>query len=290
MNRSPSTISEELKRNKVRGVYDSGKAHQKAYVRKRKGKAGWRKINQDKELRRYVIKHLKDGWNPDEIAGRMREDQQPFYVSKTAIYGWLRTSRGERYCQYLYTKRKHVKLRKVSKEKRTIIPNRVGIQARNAGADNRTRFGHWEVDAVVSGKHGSGALSVSQERKSRYSVLKKCTSMSPTEHGTVHQEVPKHHKVISMTFDNGIENAHHEVLHDEGVKTYFAAPYASWQKGGVENLNRMIRRYIPKGSDISMFSHQEITSIQNNLNHKPRKILGYRTPYEVALAAGVITS
>ena len=286
LNRSPGTISEELKRNKVRGVYDSDKAQHKAYVRKRKGKAGWRKINQHNELRIYVITKLKEGWNPDEIAGRMKKEKQPFYASKTAIYDWLRTSRGERYCEYLYSKRKRIKKRKTPNTKRQIIPNRVGIERRKAGANNRTRYGHWESDAIVTGKGGSGSLSVSQERKTRYGVITACATMSPREHSTAHQSVINKHTVHSMTFDNGIENAHHEQLK---TSAFFADTYASWQKGGVENLNKMIRRYVPKGSDISLLSQQEITVIQNKLNDKPRKILGYATSRELAEAAGIIS-
>jgi len=287
LNRSPGTISEELKRNRVRGVYDSRKAHEKARARKKRGKAGWRKLNQNNELRSYVIETLKEGWNPDEIAGRMKKEKQPFYVSKTAIYSWLRTSRGERYCEHPYSKRKRVKRRKTVKTKRQIIPNRTGVERRNAGANNRTRYGHWESDAVASGKNGSGSLAVSQERKTRYGVMTLCETMSPREHGACHRTIVDEHNVLSMTFDNGIENAHHEQLQ---IPTFFADPYASWQKGGVENFNKMIRRYVPEGSDISLFSQKEITAIQNNINNKPRKILGYATSRELAEAAGIITS
>ena len=175
-----STISYEIKKNSVNGVYDSTKAHKKAKQSKRKGKFGYRKIEKFPELKKYIIEKLKSGWNPDEISGRMKLDKEPFYVSKSGIYGWLRTSRGEKYCKYLYSGRKRVKKRK-PKTKRKMIPNRVGIERRNAGANNRSRYGHWEDDAIVSCKKGKGSLSVSQERKARLIKITKCKNMSPKE-------------------------------------------------------------------------------------------------------------
>lgn len=287
LNRSPSTISSEIEINSVWDIYDPTKAQNKAHLRKRKGKYGYRKINKDKKLRIYIIKGLKDGLNPDEISGRMKLEKQLFYASKTAIYKWLRTARGERYCKYLYSKRKYVKKRKV-KKKRVLIPNRVGIEERNAGANNRSRYGHWEDDAVVSGKQGKGSLSTSSERKSKLLRITKCNSMSPKEHSKAHEKVIKTHKVLSKTFDNGIENAYHEELHSSGVKTYFCESYSSWQKGGIENANKMIRRYIPKGTNISKISKKYIQWVEDRINKKPRKILGYRTALEVATEAGII--
>lgn len=282
-----STISYEIKKNSTNGIYDSTKAHRKARLSKRKGKHGYRKIEKFPKLKKYIIEKLKLGWNPDEISGRMKLDKEPFYVSKSGIYEWLRTSRGERYCKHLYSKRKRVKKRK-PKTKRKIIPNRVGIELRNNGANNRSRYGHWEDDAVVSGRNGSGSLSVSYERKARLVCITKCKSMSPKEHLKAHKKIIGVYKVLSKTFDNGIENIYHEQLHAFNIYTFFCDPYSSWQKGGVENANKMIRRYLPKGTDISKISEKEIQCIENSINKKPRKILGYRTALEIAESAGII--
>ena len=112
--------------------------------------------------------------------------------------------------------------------------------------------------------------------------------MSPTEHSKAHQRIVKTHKVLSKTFDNGIENKYHEQLHEFNIDTFFCDPYSSWQKGSVENVNKMIRRYIPKGTDISKISKKKIRCIEDKINKKPRKILGYRTALEVSESAGVI--
>jgi IS30 family transposase len=115
----------------------------------------------------YIEEKLKLHWNPDEISGRMKKDKTPFYASKTAIYEWLHSPRGQYFCRYLYTKRYRRKKR-VKKTERVIIPNRVSYELRPLGATNRTRFGHLESDSIVSGKNGTGGVSVLQDRKSRY--------------------------------------------------------------------------------------------------------------------------
>lgn len=284
LGRSPNTISYEIKKNTTQGIYVSKQAHAKARVRKRMSKFQWKKINQNETLRTYIIDKLKAGCNPDEIAGRMKLDKQPFYTSKTAIYEWLRSSRGDQYCVYLYSQRHYVKRRK-KKAVRAMIPDRVSITERFQGAENRSRYGHWEEDTIVSGKKGSGALAVLVERKSRLVRIKKLSSMRSSEHATVLKRVMSSLKVVSMTFDNGIENKHHRSL---GIPTYFCDPYSSWQKGSVENVNKMIRQYIPKGSDISQFSHEYIQWIENRINKKPRRVLGYRSAEESAILGGII--
>ena len=286
LNRSVSTISTELKNNKTNGVYEAKKANAKSRLRKRMRKYQSRKIDKDFQLQKYIIEKLKIGLNPDEISGLMKKDKEKFYASKTNIYDWLRTSSGQRYCKYLYSKR-YEKKKRVKKTKREIIPNRISIWQRFSGATNRTRYGHWEVDAVVSPRGKSGYLSVIQERKTKLVKIFKCSSMSCFEHVKKHKEVVLNFKVLSMTFDNGIENKHHQKL---GIPTFFCDPYSSWQKGGVENVNKMIRRYIPKGTDISKLPVGYIQWVENKINNKPRKILHYKTALEMAEESGIIKS
>jgi len=284
LERSPNTISYEIKKNSVCGEYKAQKADRKAHVRKRMSKFQWKKINEDEDLRTYIIEKLQEGLNPDEIAGRMRLEKKEFSTSKTAIYDWLHSGRGNQYCKHLYSKR-YRKKKRVNKTRRVMIPDRVSITERPVGAENRSRYGHWEEDTVVSGRQGSGALAVMIERKSRYVVIRKLSSMSAVEHVHLLKGLCEDLKVLSVTFDNGIENKQHQKL---GIPTYFCDPYSSWQKGSVENLNKMIRQYIPKGSDISTFSDEYVHWIQNRINKKPRKILGYRSAQEVAMMEGII--
>lgn len=245
MDRSPNTISYEVKENSVHGKYDPLKADAKARVRKRMHRLQWSKINEYGDIQLFIIEKLNAHWNPDEIAGYLKRTRDSRYISKTAIYDWLRTSRGERYCVYLYSRRKRVKKRK-PKTKRVLIPNRTGIERRNKGATNRSRYGHWERDTVVSRKGCTGGMATHQERKSRIVAAKKVESMRPDEHARATRKVNDEMVMLSSTTDNGIENRDHEQW---GMPTFFCDAYSSWQKGGVENANKMLRQYFPKGTD-----------------------------------------
>jgi len=285
LRRSPNTISYEIGNNSINGEYDPVKADNKARFRKRMSKYQWRKIVENKELKEYIVRGLIGCWNPDEISGRMRKEKQPFYASKTAIYEWLRSNRGQRYCQYLYSKRYSKKKRKENKTARVMIPERVGTNKRSLGATNRTRYGHWEKDAMVSRKGRRGSLAVAQERKSRLLVAKKTEAMSLVEHAEITKMMFFGLMVKSVSFDNGIENKNHKEL---GYPSFFCDPYSSWQKGGVENVNKMIRRYFPKRTDFSKVSQDCIDRVVSIINNKPRKILGYKTALEVARRGGVL--
>ncbi|NTW14128.1 MAG: IS30 family transposase [Candidatus Moranbacteria bacterium] len=285
MERSPNTVSYEVKVNSVNGVYDPLKADRKAKVRKQASKYQRRKINENEALQAYITDKLKAHWNPDEISGRMKEDKEPFFASKTAIYEWLYSARGQRYCQHLYSERYDRKPRKTKKTDRIMIPDRVSLDKRFLGAENRTRFGHFEGDTVVSRKGGQGGMSVLSERKSRLLVVRKLHSMSPAENLRKIRNMMRSLGMKSITFDNGIENKRHASI---GVPTFFCDPYSSWQKGGVENGNKMLRRYFPKGTDFALVSQKEIDRAVKIINEKPRKILGYRTAFEVAVANGVL--
>lgn len=288
MGRGKSTISYELQHNMVNGEYDPLKADLKARLRKRMRRLQFSKIEEFPELKAFIIKKLQEKWNPDEIAGYLKANrkQHPWYVSKTAIYDWLRTPRGERYCKFLCSKRKYVKRRK-SKARRVLIPNRVSIFKRFKGANNRTRYGHWEADTVVGRKRTPGGAKTATERKTRLFRAKKVESMRPKEHTKILQEILSPLKVMSITFDNGIENRDHEKL---GMPTFFCDPYSSWQKGTDENANKLFRRFFPKGTDFSKVSQEEIDQAVYLINEKPRKILDYRSAREAAEKAGIIKS
>lgn len=284
MRRSPNTISYEVKENSVRGAYAPLRADAKARFRKRMRRLQWSKIEEYPALKAFVIAMLKAYWNPDEIAGYMKRVKMRPYVSKSAIYDWLRTARGERYCMYLYSKRNRARKRK-PKAKTVLIPNRVGIERRNKGAANRSRYGHWERDTIVSKKGCSGGLASHQERKSRLIVGRKVHTMRPLEHAQATQCVEEFVVMKSATMDNGIENRDHE---DWGMPTFFCEPYSSWQKGGVENANKMLRVFFPKGTDFSTVAQKDVDRACAIINRKPRKILGYRSALEVALKAKII--
>lgn len=286
LGRSPNTISYEVEVNGGVTGYNPQNAHQYAQTRKKDTRREWSKIEHNTEMKTYIIQCLEKHWNPDEISGRMKKEKKPWYASKTAIYDWLQSIYGQQYCVHLYSGRYHKKKR-VKKTERVMIPDRVPLEERFLGADNRTRYGHWEDDTVVSRKGCSGGLSTASERKSRLVNATKVNSMSTSEHMNAIQKQITMYKTLSITFDNGIENKQHTVL---GVPTFFCEPYSSWQKGGIENANKMIRRYFPKGTNFRKVSQRRVDEAVSLINNKPRKILGYKTALEVASACGIINN
>jgi len=284
-----STVSRELRRNSVKDkktgimLYKSSSAQVKSKQRRKNAKYQGKKINGKNEIEQYILNRFKDHWSPDDIAGRSKKDKRNlgFSISKNSIYRWLYSSYGQRYCKYLCTKRYGNRKRREKKIERTLIPNRTGIELRFTSAGNRSRYGHFEADTIVSGKKTRSryALSVLCERKSRYIDIRKFKNLKPdTNNVAIKRMASRVKKVKSITFDNGIENVRHEEI---GVNTFFCDPYSSWQKGSIENVNRMIRRFIPKGCDISLYSDKYVKKIVDIMNSKPRKILGYATALEV---------
>lgn len=289
LNRSPNTISKEVDRNRMKrtGVYVADKAEHKAYVRKHYAHYYGKKIDDDDALRAYIVEGLKKEWNPDEIAGRMKQEHTPFYASKDTIYHWLyHSSYGIRYCRYLPSRRYRPKRRKHKKTKKEMIPNRISIDKRSIGAHNRSRGGHWEEDSMVSPRHASiKAVATMQERKTRLVHARKVDNLKPDTNNAAIMDMMQNRKVLSITFDNGIENKKHAHL---PFKTFFCDPYCSWQKGGIEHANKMIRKYFPKGVDWKDISQTELSHAVHIINNKPRKCLGYRTAYEMAIKYGIM--
>lgn len=293
--RHHTTIGREISTNSTNGTYDPPKAKVKARQRRRYSKYQGMKINDHDALRTYVIAELKKFRTPEQISGRLKEiDQHLPYVSKKAIYEWLYTARGQKYCCFLPSKRLQPKKRREKKTERFMIPNRRDIAERSKKVGDRSRYGDFETDTVVSGKktRSKAALTVLHERKSRYVRLKKIPSLRPTENRKAIVKMGESFVVMhTLTHDNGIENKEHEQVAEAlDLTTYFCRPYASWEKGGIENMNGRIRRFIPKGCDIDTFSDAEIQSIEDRLNNTPRKCLKYRTPHEIMSKRNLLTS
>ena len=286
MDRGHNTIRYEIEMNGGMTEYNPYNADLYSRTRKKDSKLQWKKIEENKELKLFIIEKLEIHWNPDEISGYMKRKKMKMYVSKNSIYRWLYSPRGQQYCNLLYSRR-YTRKKHLKKTERMMIPNRIGLEDRLLGANNRTRYGHWEYDTVVSRKGCSGGLSVGVERKGRLVVATVVKSMSTFEHMEAIQTHISEYKTISATFDNGMENKQHELL---GISTFFCEPYSSWQKGGVENANKMIRRYFPKGTNFRAVSQKKVDEAVFLINNKPRKILGYKTALEVARECGIINS
>ena len=169
--------------------------------------------------------------------------------------------------------------------KKQAIPNRISIHERPTIVERRGRYGDWESDLMEGNKNSKVVLSVQKELRSQHVFLKKLKDKSS---GETKRDISRKLKPLpqslrrTMTFDNGRENAQHiKLVRHLGIKTYFCDPYSSWQKGSVENVIGLIRQYIPKGTDLSTVSEKQIQEIQDKLNNRPRKCLGYKTPHQV---------
>lgn len=187
--RDKATIGREITRNKrSRGnipvtnlrQYQATDADHKAYVRRHYASYQGKKIQESNALRVYIIRKLKKHWNPDEIAGAMKRENQPFYASKTTIYEWLYSEWGQGYCQYLDS-RQHKPKKRRPKTERHMIPDRVSITQRPQAATNREEYGHYEGDGIVSGKRtgSTAALAVTVERTARFIAARNVANLRP---------------------------------------------------------------------------------------------------------------
>lgn len=293
LGRSPNTIAAELKRNSYKdGHYTAIQAKHKAYVRRRYARYQGKKIQEDNELRSFVIAKLSEHWNPDEIAGYLRaHPEKDIYASKTAIYEWLHSTWGQRYCALLYSRRYRRKPRKNNKANRVMIPARVSIWERPEAALDRHEVGHNEYDSIVSSKRSgsTAALAVVVERSTRLVRAQLVPNLRPRPYAATITQLLRGQAVQTLTTDNGIENKQHQLITKKtGVPVFFTDPYSSWQKGGVENANKMLRRYFPKGTDFATVSQTDVVHALACINNKPRKILGYKSSLEVAKEKGLI--
>lgn len=283
-----STISREIQKRggEFRG-YTAGYA-QREHV-KSKQNCGRKSIIENHPIGSHVIGRLKSGWSPEAIAGRLKKEIQDRlrspeeYVNHESIYQFVWNStygKTEKLYQYLrYGKKRRTK-HEGRRSKHTMIPNRIWIDERPKTINTRTDLGHWEGDTIMYGKlRGVNSLI---ERKTRYVVLTKLMGKTPEE--TEYKVVLRleNQSCKSITFDNGIENRNHESIAKQlNTKVYFCHPYHSWEKGSIEHVNGIVRRYLPKRTDISVISQQSIDDIAWEINNRPRKILGYATPQEM---------
>ena len=284
--RHPSTVYRELKRNETAKDYRSAKADHKAYIRRKCSKYQAMSIIGDMKLREYIeTKLLVDDWSPEQIAGKLALGVGLESVSTPTIYKYIRSVYG-RQLEYELDLAKQ-KRKKKHQRKVTQLEGRVFIDKRPEAANDRSQYGHWEGDFIVSGKaYGNVSLLVLHERVSRYTLIARIEARTVQNVEDVLLEcLPLLGPLKSLTLDNDIAFRRHDELSELiNAPVFFCQPYHSWEKGGVENVNRLIRRYVPKGCDISKFSQREIWDMQHLINGMPRKILGYKTAREVYLA------
>jgi IS30 family transposase len=277
MNRHRSTIYRELKRNSNAWGYRPEIAQRLAYQRRE----ACRRPCKLKDLGRhlYVSERLMKAWSPDQIAGRMKLDfprKPERHVSAPTIYAWIKRSATIR-GQWLRHANRHA-------QKPLKRPDYVSIEGRPAIINRRRRYGDWEGDTIVGKGRRSGLVTL-VERKSGLMRMDLLNDLSSTTTMRVASRClvnlpPSLRR--SATFDNGSEFAAYRTLTQLlGLSVYFADPYCAWQRGSNENLNGPVRQFFPKGTDFNHVRRQDVKRIEQLLNERPRRRLGYRTPNEV---------
>jgi len=289
LGRSVSTIGRELKRNSFEGKhYVAIHAQREAELREEK-KAHAKQPLKNTHLFAYVTKHLRMGWSPDQIAGRLKKnhkDDERWYITAETIYRWIYAPEQRKATQpwYEYLRRKQKKRKKQSGRKvhRGHIPDRVSISQRSEAVNNREVFGHWEGDTVEGKGHRDG-IHTEVERMSRKILSAKVKAITSQETILVQKNLFSVLPIYareSTTLDNGRENHLHFELKEIDMTTYFAHPYSSFERGTNEHGNWHIRYYFPKGTDFAKVSDEELQEVVEEINNRPRKILGYETANE----------
>lgn len=282
LKRHPSTISRELSRNAQGQAYWPVAAQRQAQARRRSRPLS-RQMDRE-EVSKFVRQGLAHYWSPEQIAGRARKQfpRQPRrHISHQTIYAWIDQ---DDCCEHWEGFLRFRGKKRTEPEKRGQITGRVDVAGRPQVVAERRRFGDWEGDTVV-GRHHQGGVVTLVERKSRFTLVAKVRDLKAR---TVRYAIKQKLQAVpqpwrkTMTFDNGKEFAEHCRLSEQlALAIYFAKPYAAWQRGTNENTNGLLRQFHPKGTDFLKVRPSALQETQNNLNNRPRKCLGYRTPAEV---------
>ncbi len=290
INRSGSTVSRDITRNKMtRETYWAIDADFHADCREEIPKRP-KKIENNIFLKEYINSKIKLDWSPEQIANRLKEAyplDMSMRASHETIYTYLyclpRGSLKEELLEHLRRERKERQKRGTVHKMRRMIPDMVSISERPPEVAHRIIPGHWEGDLIV-GKGHKSAIGTLVERTTRTVILvplkKKDAFSVRTAFEKEVAKLPKQMKQ-SLTYDRGMEMFEHKLFTEHTkMKVYFADPYSPWQRGTNENTNGLLRQYFPKGTDLSLIPRKEIKRVQRQLNGRPRKVLGYRTPYE----------
>ncbi len=284
MGRHRSTIGRELKRNSLpKGGYKPASADRISLSRRRR----LSRIERLSPLRDHIGDHLAMGRSPEQIAGRLRLEGSEHRVSHESIYRYIYRPkvRAQKLHRYL-ARAKATRGRRYFKRRREPIPGRRTIHERGQTIDNRSEFGHWEGD-LMQFRTQRGNLVTLVERQTRLTLASglpsKTAAATAAKLTNIFCDLPEAAR-RSITFDNGSEFAHHQKLErDLGMMTFFCDPHSPWQRGAIENANGVLRRDLPRKTEFTDYSEQDIQDIVWANNTTPRKCLGFLTPVEAFL-------
>jgi IS30 family transposase len=285
LGRSPSTISREFKRGITHNGHYFPNASQSVVDKKKKDARRKRKTD-NLEAQRYIIEKIKPPflWSPEIISFKMKEEAG-ISIGKDSIYTFVYEHPELELTQYLA--KKHLGKKPHSKNKkteRTLIPNRTGIEQRPKEANERKEFGHFEADTIVS-RESLAALLVVIDRLTRKVKIKKLARKTAELTSSSIVFVLQVYNIIhllTITYDNGSEFCWHDKVNKAlNMQSFFCNPYSSWEKGTVENINGLIRRFFPKRTDFDTITDEEIQQVEDWINNRPMKVLGYKSPNEM---------
>lgn len=282
LGRAASTISRELRRNAKAydGHYRAEPAHSYAVARRRRCRRGSQFDGQQLQL---VEQLVREHWSPEQIAGRLKLEGL-LNISYESIYRRLRRDRraGGSLWKHLRVMPKFGRKRYGRQDSRGVLPGKRHISERPAEVAPRQVLGHWEGDTVIGSDKHHCILTLT-ERASRFVVIKKLQARTKDEVTRAASQVLHVHRGIkTLTFDNGTEFHDYARLEQRfPVRCYFATPYHSWERGTNENMNGLIRQYLPKGTCMRHVTQDDCNFIAFKLNSRPRKTLGFKTPAEI---------
>lgn len=281
LGRPPCTIYRELKRNGPKRSYSASVAQGVSKRRRARAARGRRKMEQP-AIRAAVKQQLKEGWSPEQIEGATKRrcaDNPRCWISRQTIYNSIRRDDHGLPMKKLLRRYQAYKRRRQKKERTS--PQ---LEQRPAIINERGRCGDWEGDLICSGGHDRTALISLVERKTGYTELilvsNKTSELVMSQIRARLEKCPRGLR-LSITFDNGSEFARWQWLRDLlHVEIYFAHPHSPWERGTNENTNGLVRQYFPKGIRFSLVNKYQVQDVQDKLNHRPRKRLGFQTPHE----------
>ncbi len=287
LDRSPSTISREVRRNKGRRGYRAAQAQRFSNTRRQ---GAHKSCKVTKEVRMWIKILLRQELSPQQVVDYLKRHKKLSLHHET-VYRLVYADKvqGGSLYQHLRILSKPYRKRYGHYERRGKIPNRVSIEQRPQVVERRQRIGDWEGDTVI-GKGRQSALLTLVERKTLYTVIARLTGKRADllADAAVNVMKPLKHRVHTLTLDNGLEFTRHEQIAKQlKAGIYFAHPYASWERGINENTNGLIRQYFPKDTDFNQVSDKDIAHVMERLNNRPRKTRGCRSPNELFLGQRV---
>lgn len=280
LGRHHTVISRELKRNRFGNGYRAINAQKMADSRQ--SQANRKRPKKDNWIHSYVFEKIKESWSPEEISGRLELEKGEKIVHWETIYRWIydQNHQARKFWEYLPLKRKKRRKKQGRKVQRVRIPDRVSIHLRDKSIETRKTFGHYEADSVIGRQTKGKIIHTEVERKTRYLKAVIVGSKSAEDTIVVQKQIFNELPAKTVTMDNGLEFVKHQELSELGIKTYFADPYCSGQRGTNENTNGLLRRYLPKGISFDNLSQLELDDIVWEINNRPKKVLQFSTPFE----------